>query len=133
MIVSERQVKYNKQEFQVGQIVYIEQVDASAHYLKDTVGKVTEEVVEKVGTKYITTSRKDQYRYSDGLIANSYPHDYMLHLTKEDAELSSLTKKLKKIILSKTKLNLLESLTLSELETISDILTSAEERTNGGN
>lgn len=132
MIMSERQVKYNKQDFQVGQIVYIEQVDASAHYLKDTVGKVTEEVVEKVGTKYITTSRKDKYRYSDGLIVNSYPRDYMLHLTREDAELSALTKKLKKIILSKTKLNLLDSLTLSELETISDILTSAEERLNGG-
>ena len=94
----------------------------------DTVGRIREEVVEKVGITYVTTSSQNRYRYEDGLIADAYSKDYCLHLTRKQAEESSLTRKLKRTILVKTKLNLLESLTLNELQTIGSILTSAEER-----
>lgn len=130
--MSEKQAKYTKRDFQVGQTVYIEQSSASSAYMIDTIGKVKEEVVEKVGITYVTTDAQNRYRYEDGLIADAYSKDYCLHLTREQAEEISLTRKLKRTILVKTKLNLLESLTLDELQTIGSILTSAEERLNGG-
>lgn len=130
--MSEKQAKYTKKDFKVGQTVYIEQSSASAAYMSDTVGRIKEEVVEKVGTAYVTTNYQNRYRYEDGLIADAYSKDYCLHLTREQAEESSLTRKLKRTILVKTKLSLLESLTLEELQTISSILTSAEERLSGG-
>lgn len=131
--MSEKQAKYTKKDFKVGQTIYIEQRSASAAYMSDTVGRIKEEVVEKVGTAYVTTNYQNRYRYEDGLIADAYSKDYCLHLTREQAEESSLTRKLKRTILVKTKLSLLESLTIEELQTISSILTSAEERSNGGN
>ena len=124
--------KYTKKDFQVGQIVYIEQNAASSAYMVDTVGKIKEEVVEKVGTTYVTTSSQNRYRYEDGLSADAYSKDYCLHLIREQAEESSLTRELKRTILVKTKLSLLESLTLDELQTIGSILVNAEERLNGG-
>lgn len=127
-----QKLKYTKKDFQVGQTVYIEQSAASSAYMVDTVGKIKEEVVEKVGTAYVTTDAQNRYRYEDGLIADAYSKDYCLHLTREQAEISGLTRKLKRTILVKTKLSLLESLTLDELQTISSILTSAEDRLNGG-
>lgn len=120
--------KYTKKYFQVGQTIYIEQSAASSAYMVDTVGIVKEEVVEKVGTTYITTDAQSRYRYEDGLIADAYSKDYCLHLTREQAEISGLTRKLKRTILVKTKLSLLETLTLDELQTIGSILTNAEER-----
>lgn len=129
---TKQEPKYTKRDFQVGQTVYIEQNAASSAYMVDTVGKIKEEVVEKVGTTYITTSPKNRYRYEDGLIADAYSKDYCLHLTREQAEISALTRKLKRTILVKTKLSLLETLTLEELQTIGSILTNAEERLNGG-
>lgn len=130
--MSEQQAKYSKQDFQVGQTVYIEQSSASTAYMADTVGRIKEEVVEKVGAAYVTTNCQNRYRYEDGLIADAYSKDYCLHLTRKQAEESSLIRKLKRTILVKTKLSLLESLTLDELQTISLILTNAEERLNGG-
>lgn len=128
--MSERQMKYSKQDFQVGQTVYIEQISASSTYMVDTIGRIKEEVVAKVGTTYITTDQ-NRYRYIDGLVADSYAKDYLLHLTKEGAETSALLTRLKKNILSKANLNLVEFLTLEELQTISSILTTAEERSKG--
>lgn len=58
--------------------------------------------------------------------------NYLLHVTREDAENSALERKLKKEILSKAKLDLVKLLTLDELQTISAILISAEERLSGG-
>lgn len=127
-----RKPKYTKKDFQVGQTVYIEQNAASSAYMVDTVGKIKEEVVEKVGTTYVTTNSQNRYRYEDGLIADAYSKDYCLHLTREQAEISALTRKLKRTILVKTKLSLLETLTLDELQTIGSILTNAEEHLNGG-
>ena len=133
MIMSlKRKPKYTKKDFQVGQTVYIEQNAASSAYMVDTVGKIKEEGVEKVGTTYITTSSQNRYRYEDGLIADAYSRDYCLHLTRDQAEISALTRKLKITILVKTKFSLLETLTLDELQTIGSILTNAEERLNGG-
>ena len=127
-----KQAKYTKKDFQVGQTVYIEQIGASVHYLKDTIGQITEELVEKVGVKFVTTN-KARYRLEDGLDDCDTSKDFSLHLTRKDAEFSALERKLKKEILSKTKLDLVKTLTLDELQTISSILTSAEERVNGGN
>lgn len=127
-----RKPKYTKKDFQVGQTVYIEQSAASSAYMVDTVGKIKEESVEKVGTTYVITSAQNRYRYEDGLIADAYSKDYCLHLTREQAEISALTRKLKRTILVKTKLSLLETMTLDELQTIGSILTNAEERLNGG-
>lgn len=131
-MITKRKPKYTKKDFQVGQTVYIEQSATSSAYMVDTVGRVKEEVVEKVGTTYVTTDAQNRYRYEDGLIADAYSKDYCLHLTREQAEESSLTRKLKRTILVKTKLSLLETLTLDELQTIGSILTNAEERLNGG-
>lgn len=131
-MITKKNPKYTKKDFQVGQTVYIEQSAASSAYMVDTVGRVKEEVVEKVGTTYVTTDAQNRYRYEDGLIADAYSKDYCLHLTREQAEISGLTRKLKRTILVKTKLSLLESLTLDELQIISSILTSAEDRLNGG-
>ena len=127
-----RKPQYTKKDFQVGQTVYIEQNAASSAYMVDTVVKIKEEVVEKVGTTYITTSSQNRYRYEDGLIADAYSRDYCLHLTRDQAEISALTRKLKITSLVKTKFSLLETLTLDELQTIGSILTNAEERLNGG-
>lgn len=131
-MITKRKPKYTKKDFQVGQTVYIEQSAASSAYMVDTVGRVKEEVVEKVGTTYVTTDAQNRYRYEDGLIADAYSKDYCLHLTREQAEISGLTRKLKRTILVKTKFSLLETLTLDELQTIGSILTNAEERLNGG-
>ena len=131
-MVTKKNPKYTKKDFQVGQTVYIEQSAASSAYMVDTVGRVKEEVVEKVGTTYVTTDAQNRYRYEDGLIADAYSKDYCLHLTREQAEISALTRKLKRTILVTTKLSLLETLTLDELQTIGSILTNAEERLNGG-
>ena len=130
--MSEKQAKYSKQDFQVGQIVYSEQIGASVHYLKDTVGKITEEVVEKVGTKFVTTN-ESRYLLVDGLVDCDTSKDFLLHLTKEGAEVSALERKLKKDILSKVKFELVRTLNLDELKSIDSILTNAEERLNGGN
>lgn len=129
MLMSEKQAKYAKKDFQVGQTVYIEQIGASVHYLKDTIGKITEEVVEKVGVKFVSTN-KGRYRLEDGLDDCDTSKDFLLHLTKQGAEASALERKLKKEILSKAKFDLVKTLTLDELQTISSILTSAEERLN---
>lgn len=131
-MITKRKPKYTKKDFQVGQTVYIEQSAASSAYMVDTVGRVKEEVVEKVGTTYVTTDAQNRYRYEDGLIADAYSKDYCLHLTREQAEISGLTRKLKRTILVKTNFSLLETLTLDELQTIGSILTNAEERLNGG-
>jgi hypothetical protein len=130
-MVTKRKPKYTKKNFQVGQIVYIEQIGASVHYLKDTIGKITEEVVEKVGTKFVTTT-ESRYHLADGLVDCDTSKDFLLHLTKEGAEVSALERKLKKDILSKVKFELVRTLNLDELKTIDSILTSAEERLNGG-
>lgn len=127
----EKQAKYIKQDFQVGQTVYIEQIGASVHYLKDTIGKITEEVVEKVGTKFVTTN-KSRYHLADGLVDCDISTDFLLHLTKQGAEASALERKLKKDILSKTKFELVRILNLDELKAVDSILTNAEERLNGG-
>lgn len=127
-----KQVKYTKKDFQVGQTVYIEQIGASVHYLKDTVGKITKEVIEKVGVKFVTTN-KARYRLEDGLVDYDGSKDFLLHLTEQEARNSALGRKLKRDILSKTKFDLVKTLTLDELQTINLILTNAEERVNGGN
>ena len=131
-MITKRKPKYTKKDFQVGQTVYIEHNAVSSAYMVDTVGKIKEEVVEKVGTTYVTTSSQNRYSYEGGLIADAYSKDYCLHLTREQAEISALTRKLKRTILVTTKLSLLETLTLDELQTIGSILTNAEERLNGG-
>ena len=59
------------------------------HYLKDTVGKITEEVVEKIGTKFVTTN-ESRYHLVDGLVDCNTSKDFLLHLTKEGAEVSAL-------------------------------------------
>lgn len=130
--MSEKQAKYTKKDFQVGQTVYIEQIGASVHYLKDTVGKITEEVVEKIGTKFVTTN-ESRYHLVDGLVDCNTSKDFLLHLTKEGAEVSALERQLKRDILSKVRFELVRTLNLDELKAIASILTSAEERLNGGN
>lgn len=131
MLMPEKQAKYSKQDFQVGQTVYIEQIGASVHYLKDTIGKITEEVVEKVGVKFVTTN-KGRYRLEDGLDDCDTSKDFLLHLTGREAKDSALERKLKKEILSKAKFELVRVLNLDELKVVDSILTNAEERLNGG-
>ena len=116
-----RKPKYTKKDFQVGQTVYIEQISASAHYMKDTVGKLTKGVVEKVGTTYVTTD-KGIFHLADGLVKDNFNRDFLLHLTYEDAEKSALARKWKREILSKLDYRLVEYMTLDELGTLVGIL-----------
>lgn len=126
-MVTKKKPKYTKKDFQVGQTVYIEQIDASAHYLKDTVGEVTEGLVEKVGSAYIITSR-GIFHLADGLVKDNFNRDFLLHLTKESAENSALERKWKKEILSKLNYSLVNYMTLDELGTLVGILDVAEFR-----
>lgn len=119
--------KYTKKDFQVGQTVYIEQISASAHYMKDTVGQITEGVVEKVGSAYVTTN-KGIFYLADGLVKYNFNRDFLLHLTKENAENSALERKWKKEILSKLDYHLVNYMTLDELGTLVGILDIAEFR-----
>ena len=119
--------KYTKKDFQVGQTVYIEQVDASTHYMKDTVGEVTEVVVKKVGSAYVTTD-KGIFHLADGLVKDNFNRDFLLHLTYEDAENSALARKWKREILSKLDYRLVDYMTLDELGTFVSILEVAEFR-----
>lgn len=119
--------KYTKKDFQVGQTVYIEQIGASAHYLKDTVGEVTEGIVEKVGSTYVTTD-KGIFHLADGLVKDNFNRDFLLHLTKDGAENSALARKWKKEILAKLNYRLVNYMTLDELGTLVGILDIAEFR-----
>lgn len=119
--------KYTKKDFQVGQTVYIEQISASTHYMKDTVGKLTKGVVEKVGTTHVTMD-KGIFHLADGLVKDNFNRDFLLHLTYEDAEHSALARKWKKEILSKMDYRLVEYMTLDELGTLVGILDIAEFR-----
>lgn len=122
-----QKLKYTKKDFQVGQTVYIEQISASAHYMKDTVGKLTKGVVEKVGTTYVTTD-KGIFHLADGLVKDNFNRDFLLHLTYEDAEKSTLARKWKREILSKLDYRLVEYMTLDELGTLVGILDIADFR-----
>lgn len=122
-----QKLKYTKKDFQVGQTVYIEQISASAHYMKDTVGKLTKGVVEKVGTTYVTTD-KGIFHLADGLVKDNFNRDFLLHLTYEDAEKSALARKWKREILSKLDYRLVEYMTLDELGTLVGILDIADFR-----
>lgn len=122
-----RKPKYTKKDFQVGQTVYIEQISASAHYMKDTVGKLTKGVVEKVGTTHVTTD-KGIFHLADGLVKDNFNRDFLLHLTYEDAENSALARKWKREILSKLDYRLVEYMTLDELGTLVGILDIADFR-----
>lgn len=119
--------KYTKKDFQVGQKVYIEQIGTSAHYMKDTVGQITEGVVAKVGSAYVTTN-KSIFHLVDGLVKDNFNRDFLLHLTYEDAENSALARKWKREILSKLDYRLVEYMTLDELGTLVGILEVAEFR-----
>lgn len=122
-----RKLKYTKKDFQVGQTVYIEQVDASTHYMKDTVGQITEGVVTKVGSAYVTTD-KGIFHLADGLVKDNFNRDFLLHLTKDGAENSALARKWKKEILAKLDYRLVDYMTLDELGTLVGILDVAEFR-----
>lgn len=124
---TKQEPKYTKKDFQVGQTVYIEQISASAHYMKDTVGKLTKGVVEKVGTTYVTTD-KGIFHLVDGLVKDNFNRDFLLHLTYEDAEKSALARKWKREILSKLDYRLVEYMTLDELGTLVGILDIADFR-----
>ncbi len=124
---TKQEPKYTKKDFQVGQTVYIEQISASAHYMKDTVGKLTKGVVEKVGTTYVTTD-KGIFHLADGLVKDNFNRDFLLHLTYEDAEKSALARKWKREILSKLDYRLVEYMTLDELGTLVGILDIADFR-----
>lgn len=124
---TKQEPKYTKKDFQVGQTVYIEQVSASSSYLRDTVGKITEGVVEKVGTTYVTTDN-GIFHLVDGLVKDNFNRDFLLHLTKESAENSALERKWKKEILSKLDYRLVNYMTLDELGTLVGILDVAEFR-----
>lgn len=124
---TKQEPKYTKKDFQVGQTVYIEQISASAHYMKDTVGKLTKGVVEKVGTTYVTTD-KGIFHLADGLVKDNFNRDFLLHLTYEDAEKSALARKWKREVLSKLDYRLVEYMTLDELGTLVGILDIADFR-----
>lgn len=122
-----QKLKYTEKDFQVGQTVYIEQVSASSSYLRDTVGKLTKGVVEKVGTTYVTTD-KGIFHLNDGLVKDNFNRDFLLHLTYADAENSALARKWKKEILSKLDYRLVNYMTLDELGALVGLLSVAEFR-----
>ena len=64
-----KQPKYTKHDFHVGQEVYVETIYGRGE------GNIRAEIVEKVGHKYVTTNR-DIYHLSDGRNKSEYAQCY---------------------------------------------------------
>lgn len=99
-MTTKQEPNYTKNDFELGQTIYIERIGASSTDTVDFIGQIVEVVVENVDDTYVTTN-KGIFRLADGLEKCVFSGTHLLHLTKEGAENSALERKLKKEILDK--------------------------------
>lgn len=118
--------KYNRMDFKVGQKVYIEITWGSNK------GNILEEIVEKIGTKYVTTNR-ERYSLADGRNVSEYQRDYEIWLSEdgllEKIEREKLAKNIEKHFFSPYGVrSFSDKLTLEELREIRAIIENAYNR-----
>lgn len=78
--------RYTKKDFYVGQKVYAECVNKGGISLLET-GDITEEVVTKVGNKYIETNKyKHKYLIENGVEVSDYMPTYVIWTDKNEAK-----------------------------------------------
>lgn len=78
--------RYTKKDFYVGQEVYAECVNKGGVSLLET-GDITEEVVTKVGNKYIETDKYNhKYLIENGVQVNDYMPTYVIWTDKNEAK-----------------------------------------------
>lgn len=78
--------RYTKKDFYVGQRVYAECVNKGGVSLLET-GDITEEVVTKVGNKYIETDKYNhKYLIKNGVQVNDYMPTYVVWTDEDEAK-----------------------------------------------
>lgn len=76
--------RYTKKDFFVGQEVYAECVNKGGMSLLET-GDITEEVVTKVGNKFVTTNKRT-YLIASGVETSDYSPNFVLWINKDEAK-----------------------------------------------
>ena len=76
--------RYTKKDFFVGQVVYAECVNKGGMSLLET-GDITEEVVTKVGNKFVTTNKRT-YLIASGVETSDYSPNFVLWINKDEAK-----------------------------------------------
>lgn len=119
-----KQPKYTKYDFHVGQEVYVETIYGRGE------GNIRTEVVEKVGHKYVTTNR-DIYHLSDGRNKSEYTQCYELWINLDEISDKVLHDQLAKEIrniFSTFSNSWVNQLTINDMEAILNIVRKAEIR-----
>lgn len=76
--------RFTKNDFYVGQEVYVECVNKGGMSLLET-GDITEEVVTKVGNKFVTTNKRT-YLIASGVETSDYSPNFVLWINKDEAK-----------------------------------------------
>lgn len=127
-----KELRYTKKDFQVGQEVYIERTYARSR-TSELEGDIHTEIVEKVGTKFVTTNKR-KYCLSDGREATEYSPAFEIWTSKEEVEekvakdraFSGLQNKFEKSFGTGNQLK--NKLTLDEMNHFLHIIAEAEAR-----
>lgn len=78
--------RYTKKDFFVGQVVYSECVNKGGRTILET-GEITEEVVTKVGNKYIETDTYNhKYLIENGVEVSDYLPNHVIWTDKNEAK-----------------------------------------------
>ena len=78
--------RYTKKDFFVGQVVYAECVNKGGRTILET-GEITEEVVTKVGNKYIETDTSNhKYLIENGVEVSDYLPNFVIWTDKNEAK-----------------------------------------------
>lgn len=127
--------RYTKKDFYVGQKVYAECVNKGGISLLET-GDITEEVVTKVGNKYIETNKyKRKYLIENGVEVSDYMPTYVIWTDKNEAKAKVAKDKVFSKLLSLFKIEnrslqeqkLYKKLSLEDLQEIERIVDKAME------
>lgn len=127
--------RYTKKDFYVGQKVYAECVNKGGVSLLET-GDITEEVVTKVGNKYIETNKYNhKYLIKNGVQVNDYMPTYVIWTDKDEAKAKVAKDKVFSKLVSLFKLDncnlqeqkLYKALTLEDLREIERIVENQQQ------
>jgi hypothetical protein len=113
--------RYTKRDFKVGQKVYAECINVGGLSLLNT-GDITEEVVTKVGNKYVGTNKRD-YLIANGVEASDYSPNFVVWTDKNEAEAKVAKDKVFQKLVSEFRLGLgsLQGQKLYQLLTLEDL------------
>lgn len=125
--------RYTKKDFYVGQEVYIECVNLGGLSLLST-GDITEEVVTRVGNKYVTTNKRT-YLVANGIEVSEGQTTFVLWVNKNEAKDKVTKDKVFSKLISLFKLDysgwrnhkLYKELSLEDLQKIEQIVDKAME------